>query len=933
MEQVATCHRLLRRAFAVALCVLLAVAFVPFNMRSASADEENIKTVKVGWLLNNQGFQSGVPGEYLSGWGYEYLQTLSYYTPGWKYEYVTGTFSELMEKLEAGEIDLMPNISYTDERAEKMLFSSNPEGMEHYYIYTKPDSYQLTTGNPSSLEGAVIGCNRGVMQTDAGIAWLESEGVSCTYRYYDSGDELFAALSSGDVDAIIMNDTLSSEDAMPIFNVGESSYYFVTPKSRSDLMDDINAAMAALQSANPRYNDEVKTRYSVNGSGSSSLTQMEREWLDARGNTITLGYLDGKLPYSDQGSDGNMEGALASLVETLRDKFGVSVRSVAFDSNAAMAAALKQGQIDAAMPVCKDYWLAEQDGSVQSSTLSSTSLIALYSGNTLEDSLKSIAYQPTSLFNGNAVAVRYPDSELTSCNTIEECVDAVKSGRAKSMIIAVTGLGDLRDVVDISDLKTAELSDGIELTCWMNQGNPQLLSIVNKAIANSEASIESGVQSLYNYSEGKSPFVQFLEKYQVPIVLVVLLLMVGVIAVLTWALRKAKSAQAQAQAANAAKTAFLARMSHDIRTPLNGILGLIEIDELSPYDIEAMKANRAKAKVAANHLLTLINDILEMSKIEDRQIVLENKPLNLLDLFRDVYVLGEIRASERGVTISTDGGKNIEYPNVYGSPVHVRRIMLNLVDNCIKYNKPGGKVECSCTMQEVKGNRVTYRFVVSDTGIGMSKEFMEHIFEPFSQANDDARSTFQGTGMGMPIVKALVEKMGGSIKVESELGIGSSFIITVPFIIDRDPDSHKRTVREVPSDALANLNILLAEDNELNTEVAKTLLAKEGAQVACARNGKEAVDLFCSKAPGTFDAILMDIMMPEMDGYEAARTIRRSDKRDAATVPIIAMTANAFAEDAKAAKEAGMNAHISKPIDLDVLKRVLYEHCGEHAGL
>lgn len=925
-------HKMLRRVFAMALCLLLVAGFIPYAPRTASADDQSIKTVKVGWLLNNQGFQSGTPGEYLSGWGYEYLQTLSYYTPGWKYEYVTGTFTELMDKLEAGEIDLMPNISYTEERAQKLLFSSNPEGAEHYYIYTKPDSDRFTTGNPDSLNGAVIGCNRNVMQTEVGMEWLKNEGVSCTYRYYDTGDEVFSALSSGEVDAIIMNDTLSSDDAMPIFSVGESSYYFVTPKSRQDLMDDINSAMTALQSSNPRYNDEVKTRYSVSNSGSSSLTKTEREWLDARGNAITVGYLDSKLPYSNAADDGQMEGALASLAETLRERFGITVRTVAFGSNADMAKALHQNQIDVAMPVAKEYWLAEQDGSIQSSTLSSTSLLALYSGETLEDSLSSIAYASTSLLNGNAVAVRYPDAELTSCGSIQECVDAVKSGRAKSMIIAVTGLGALRDTVDISGLKAAELPDGIDLSCWMNQGNPLLLGIIDKAIVCSQGSIESGVQSQYRYAEDESPFVEFLVRNQVTIIVVILLLLAGVIAVLSWALRKARSAQREAQSASAAKTAFLSRMSHDIRTPLNGILGLIEVDELNPNDIEGMKGNRSKMKVAANHLLTLINDILEMSKIEDRKIVLENKPMNLIELFRDVYVLGQIRASERGVSITTDGGKNIKYPDVYGSPVHVRRVMLNLIDNCIKYNKPGGNVNCACSMVSVKGERVMYRFVVSDTGIGMSEEFLQHIFEPFAQANDDARSTFQGTGMGMPIVKGLVEKMGGTIEVVSELGVGSSFIITAPFVIDRNPDEHKREMLADAQGSIANLNIMLVEDNELNTEVAKALLASEGAQVVCVGNGKEAVDLFCSKPAGTFDVILMDIMMPVMNGYEAARAIRRSDKRDATTVPIIAMTANAFMEDAKAAKEAGMNAHVSKPIDLEVLNRAIYEHCSEHIG-
>ena len=265
---------------------------------------------------------------------------------------------------------------------------------------------------------------------------------------------------------------------------------------------------------------------------------------------------------------------------------------------------------------------------------------------------------------------------------------------------------------------------------------------------------------------------------------------------------------------------------------------------------------------------------------------------------------------------------------MYGSPVHVRRVLLNLIDNCVKYNKPGGSVTCTAANLGVEGDVVTYRFTIADTGIGMTSEFLEHIFEPFTQANNDARSNYQGTGMGMPIVKALVEEMGGVITATSTLGEGSTFTVMLPFTIDRNPQTHQSDDENASDISLAGMSIMLVEDNELNTEIARTLLENEGAQVTCAADGQEAVDLFCSKAPGTFDVILMDVMMPKMNGYEATRTIRLSDRPDAATVPIVAMTANAFAEDVQTAKEAGMNDHVSKPIQLDILKEALakYRH-------
>ena len=938
MKHLYTLRAVGRRAVALALSAVLAVTCVslaPLGLASAQAEATDapsqsespeIKTVRVGWLLSNQGFQTGMPGEYMSGWGYEYLQTLSYYTPGWKYEYVPGTFPELIQKLEAGEIDLMSNISYTSERAEKLLYSSNPQGMEHYYIYAKPTNDALGVGDPAALNGMTFGVNPDVMQTEVGKQWIENQGISCDYRYYSSGNALFDALSTGEVDAIIMNDTISSADAMPMFSVGESNYFFAVPKSRQDFMDDINTAMAMLRSTNPRYNDEVKTRYSARNSGSSALNSPESAWLADHGNAITFGYLDNLLPFSSQGEGGQIEGSLSALVSTLEEQYGITVNYVPFDSNEELAEALRDGTVDVAMPINKDFWLAEQAGFIQSSVMATTSLVAIYPGGNLDDALKNIAFHDRSLLDSSDLQVRYPDAAITQYPTARACVDAIKAGKATCMIMTVTGLDTLRDQVDLGNLVTAEIPRSIGLACWMRQGDAQLLSIVNKGIVSAADDIAANAYSHYSYSDGQSEFAQFVEHNRVAILTSIGALLVGAIAILAWSLHSAREAQRRAQEASAAKTAFLSRMSHDIRTPLNGILGLLELNGQHPDDAEANSQNRAKAKVAANHLLTLINDILEMSKIEDHAVELEHLPFNLTDLCRDLYVLGQIRASSRDVTLTTSGPDTFAYPDVYGSPLHVRRVFLNLVENCIKYNKPGGSVHCTGEMMDLVGDKVVYRFTISDTGIGMSPEFLKHLFEPFAQANDDARSTYQGTGMGMPIVKALVKKMGGTISVESELGRGTTFTVDLPFTINRHPEKTAEAEPDAAYCDICGMSILLVEDNELNTEIAQTLLEHDGALVTTAVNGKEALELFRDKPTGTFDAILMDVMMPEMNGYEATRAIRLCDKPDAADVPIIAMTANAFAEDVERAKESGMNDHLSKPIELEKLKATLAKY-------
>ena len=382
----------------------------------------------------------------------------------------------------------------------------------------------------------------------------------------------------------------------------------------------------------------------------------------------------------------------------------------------------------------------------------------------------------------------------------------------------------------------------------------------------------------------------------------------------------------QADRANAAKTSFLSRMSHDIRTPLNGIIGLLEIDQAHPDNLELHHTNQKKMMISAKHLLSLINDILQMSKLESGEVVLSHEPMDLGELSRDILVIVEQRAAESGIILEYDkDSERVVYNSVYGSPLHVRQIFLNIYSNCIKYNKIGGKVETACTCLGVKDGTVTYRWTIRDTGIGMNQEFLKHIFDPFAQECTDARSVYNGTGLGMSIVKNLIDKMNGTIEITSEEGIGSIFVITLPFeIAEGTPVS--KPVSE--SRSIKGRHLLLAEDNELNAEIAKTLLEDEGAVVTIVHDGQQAVDVFESRPRGTFDAILMDVMMPVIDGLSATRKIRALDREDAGSIPIIAMTANAFDEDVRQCMEAGMNAHLSKPLEMKKVVETIAGYCG-----
>ena len=380
----------------------------------------------------------------------------------------------------------------------------------------------------------------------------------------------------------------------------------------------------------------------------------------------------------------------------------------------------------------------------------------------------------------------------------------------------------------------------------------------------------------------------------------------------------------KAEAANEAKTEFLQRMSHDIRTPINGIRGLVNMADHYAEDMEKQTEFRTKVKEASNLLLELVNDVLDMSKLESGEIVLEEIPFNLSSISREVFVVIEQMAAEQNIRVVWEK-KEITHRDFIGSPGYVKRVMMNILSNAVKYNKENGQIYISCVeIPSEQPEMTTMEFVCRDTGIGMAEEFQKHIFEPFAQEHTGSRAKFAGTGLGMAISKKLVEEMGGTITFESEKGVGTTFVIRVPFKIDPDADKREEQ-KDVSEKSIKGLHILLAEDNELNMEIAEFVLQNEGAEVTKAWNGQETVELFRKSESGEFDVILMDIMMPVLNGYEAARRIRSLDREDAKKIPIIAMTANAFTEDRIRAKEAGMDEHVAKPVDAELLIKVIHK--------
>ena len=945
----------LRRAVCcLLLASMLLAALLGFAMPASAAGSNDTpqRTLRVGFYAYT-GYHIMDKDGHRSGYSYEVLQRIAQYE-NVKFEYVAYDCdaNEAADMLERGEIDLLPTLLHMagidkSEIQQQLLVThkiiptlvgrdlSNLATM----LTVKAGNRSIVAGDYETYDGMIVGMSRrGNGRNQSFIHYAEEHGFTYTPICFDTDEELSLALRTGVITAAVSNRLRKTNNEWIIDTFDLQDCYIAVRKDDSATLQLVNDALAKMDRDDPTWRTSLFDKYNKNIHSSNKLylTAAEENYItthNANGTTFQVLVNPDRYPYSYLDEDGCPTGIMVDLFKLVADRAQLHYSFLAPTSRSEYRTMLDSSGADFVIDFSDDYSTAEDYGyQLTNSYLSaefSWVMLRSHSGglskavvpdNFNSDSLEMPGLQDIS-------SVKYADS-------FDDCLAAVRSGDADACY-TYTYQAERAVFDDKYNELRAMLSDERRSFCIGVRADYDvlLLSVLNKSVDSlTRADVVALTNKYINLGRQEFSLVRLTYQYPLFVVLIVLCVIItNVCVVLSMRARRfrdlTEAALHRAEEASAAKTAFLSRMSHDIRTPLNGILGLLELNGQHPDDAEANSQNREKAKVAANHLLTLINDILEMSKIEDHAVELENLPFNLTDLCRDIFVLGQIRAKSRDVTLTTSGPDTFAYPDVYGSPLHVRRVFLNLVENCIKYNKPGGSVHCSAEQMDLVGDRVVYRFIISDTGIGMSPEFLKHLFEPFAQANDDARSNYQGTGMGMPIVKALLKNMGGTISVKSELGRGTTFTVDLPFVINRTPEKAVEASADAEECDICGMSILLVEDNELNTEIAQTLLEHDGALVTTAANGKEALELFQAKPAGAFDAILMDVMMPEMNGLEATRCIRAFEGvgPDEGT-PIIAMTANVFADDVRACLESGMNSHVGKPLDMRILMREILKY-------
>ena len=919
-----------KKRLCLSILALIMLLFVPVSAyaseiksdgKTTQAMEEENRTVRVGYFPYAN-FQEGSYGEHKQGAGYEYLQKISYIT-GWKYEYVYGSFKECLDMLADGKIDILGSVSYTPERAESIDFSTYAEGTEKYWIYTREDHTDLTDGDLKQMNGCRIGVADGSYQKDLLEKWLDSNQIHAEVVACKGYDEMIEKLDADELDALVIPALSVNSDFIAIANIGAGDCYFGVSKSRPDLLKELNATLEEINNTETDYSSKLYASYEGKAVINYALNKEEKQWLDAHENTICVGYLKDNLPFCGE-ENGKLTGILGTVLDTVQEKYKITIKAVPCSTGEQMNEALQSGEIDIAGPIIQDLYTQEQFQVILTDEIFDITPVVIYKGNEYRSSLSTIAATDTSLYSELMVSFLFPDAEIKQYDTQEECLEAVGNGKVGATVIPSSKINLLNESPMTKSLSFAEMAKRQELALFTTRENRRAATIINKAIEQSSNVLNGVVLAQNSVSEKKMTLQDVFAEYgglAVGVSFVIIFVLLLLVYSLSVSRKKQMEALKEAQdanAANIAKTTFLNHMSHDIRTPMNAIVGFTDIAMKRKPDKEVENCLK-KIRQSSEYLMTLINDVLDISRIESGKLEYKPVPADLRDIINTVLSIAKGYMENRDLNLHVSREELIT-PYVMADELRIREVLLNIISNAVKFTKDGGTI--SFVAENCPGNdehHVIVRYRISDTGIGMSEEFQSRIFDEFTQENDGARTSYKGTGLGMAIAKKYVDLMGGKIEVSSRQGVGSTFTVEIPLRIAEQILTEKEEKLRKDMD-LHGLHVLLAEDNDLNAEIAVSLLEEQGMIVTRAADGKSALIQFCNTAPGTFDLILMDIMMPEMNGYETTKAIRNlSDRPDGKEIPIIAMTANAFAEDVQAALDAGMDDHVAKPMDMDIL--------------
>lgn len=911
-------------------------------------DEKQPQTIRVGSFEDTFNYvdKNGVR----QGYGYELMQALAGYT-GWKFEYVKCDWSNCFDKLENGEIDIMGDISYTDERAQKMLFPEEPMGEEKYILYADLSNLDIGTYDFKFMDGKRVGV---LMDTEPEIMlteWENKNGIHTEHVNVNNDDDVEKKLANHEIDCFVsLEESLWSEQGISsVTTIGKSGIYFAINKERSDIKTELDYAMRQLEQDSPFFKADLYKKY-FTLAYNQSLTGEEKSWLEEHG-SIRIGFLNNDPAiFSMDEETGKLNGMLAEYISYAKDclgnqrlKFGIQE----YDDYNEMLRALQDHEIDMIFYVGRNPDLAEKKGYTLTNTAWTYSLMAVTDEKYFnENEAYSVAVVKEHEALKQHIAFSYPNWKLIDCDSLADATDMVLHQKADCFLM---GTSQALKYDNNRDFKSIPLTKTMEACFAVRGGEGTLLSILNKTLKTMPSDMLTSTLAIYDSTADKVTFYDFVKDNMLAFFATAGFFGLSIIAIILVFLRKARKAEAaaklaandtqklndkleialkKAEDASLAKTRFLNNMSHDIRTPMNVILGYAQLmeDELKGKDMPETSEHLEKLKQSGNLLLSIINNVLDMAKIESGKMEINENYGRLGAIRQSLFEIFEDEAKKKNLALHYT--INVEHEHILTDTTKVKEIFVNILGNAIKYTPPGGSVIMS--VDELPCNEPGYIIVrnrVSDTGIGMSEDFLTEIFEAFTREQNTTKSKIAGTGLGMSIVKKYVDLLGGTIEVESELGKGSTFTVTLKHKIADESYYVKKHLEEsgISREILKDRSILLAEDNDLNAEIAAVILERAGLKVERVEDGLQCISRITEMPAGTYDIILMDIQMPKMDGYKATQTIRNLSDQEKACIPIIAMTANAFEEDKRAAIAAGMNGHIAKPIQVDKLLSILAE--------
>ena len=930
-------NRIMKRFGAVCISI-----FIIFTLCMPCFADEAEKVIRVGSFEDTFNYvdEHGVR----RGYGYELMQALAGYS-GWKFEYVKCDWSNCFEKLENGEIDIMGDISYTDDRAEKMLFSEEPMGVEKYVLYANLSDNDIVSSDFKSLDGKRVGVLMGTKPEEMLNEWENKYGIHTEHVNVSGNSDVETKLSNNEIDCFVsLEESLWSEKGIScVTTIGKSGIYFVMNKERSDIKKELDYAMGQLDKDSPFFKADLYKKY-FTLDYTQFLTGVEKSYIEEHG-SIRIGFLDNDpVVFSMDQRSGQLSGTLTEYISYARDCLGnhtLDFDIVAFDDYDKMIKALQNHKIDVIYYASRNPDFAEQNNYALTNTAWTYSLMVVTDKeNFNENDTYTVAIPKNKQALKQHIEYSYPQWKLMDCDSIEDASKMVVDGKADCFIMG-TSQALLFD--NYKNLKSIPLTKTMEGCFAVKDGDATLLSILNKTIKAMPSDMLTSAIAMYESTADKVSFYEFLKDN----LNVVLALGISIIMIILVLLQKARIASGntqklndkleialkKAEDASLAKTQFLHNMSHDIRTPMNAILGYSKLmeGELKDKDLPKISEYVDKLQKSGNILLSIINNILDMARIESGRMEVDENYANIEDIRKRLFDMFEDEAKKKNIHVKYT--LNIEHKHVMADVTKVEEIFVNILSNALKYTPSNGSI--TVDVDELECNEPGYMVVrtsIMDTGIGMSEEYLDKIFESFSRERTTTTSKISGTGLGMAIVKKYVDLLGGTIDVKSELGKGSTFIVTLKYKIadKRYYLSAKDENVTVDNTSLKGKHILLAEDNDLNAEIAITILERAGLKVDRVENGVECVNRIVGKLAGTYDLILMDIQMPKMDGYKATKEIRSLQDNAKASIPIVAMTANAFEEDKKKAFDAGMDGHIAKPINIEDLFVVLTDIINKH---